>query len=326
MGQYGSGGTGRKTSNTEAPVPSGLPNDEAEFRFRQAASTKPIPEDGMGLTLGISPCPNDTYIFAGLIEGRVSLPQGAGPLSTHFADVEELNALAREGRLDVTKLSVAAVAEILDEYVVLNAGGALGRGYGPLLVAGAGVSPEELREAEIAIPGALTTANLLLSLNGGFAGPRKELVFDEIMPALVRGEYAAGVIIHESRFTYPDHGLSLVLDLGAWWEEHTGAPIPLGVIAAKRSLGEAAIRRIDGLIRASLEDANADPLPARPFIRSHAREMDEAVLARHIAAFVNEFSLDLGTEGRLAVERLVSHAAVTRGVTLPAKPMFASKE
>ena len=279
----------------------------------------------MNLTLGISPCPNDTYIFAGLVEGRVPLPEGMGPLSVRYADVEELNGLARRGSLDVTKLSVAAVADILDEYVILNAGGALGRGYGPLLVAREKVSPADLRETEIAVPGILTTANLLLSLHGGFSGPRKELVFDTIMPALVRGAYAAGVIIHESRFTYPDHGLSLALDLGAWWEETTGAPIPLGVIAARRSLGDETLRRIDGLIRSSLNDANADPAPARPFIRAHAQEMDETVLARHIAAFVNEFSLNLGDEGRFAVEQLVARAAAIRGLTLPDKPMFMSR-
>lgn len=278
----------------------------------------------MPLRLGISPCPNDTYIFSALIEGRVAMPGDLGPLETRYADVEELNTLARKGTLDVTKLSVAAVADILDEYVILDAGGALGRGYGPLLVAPHAASPEDLREAEIVVPGGRTTANLLLSLHGGFAGPRRELVFDEIMPALAGGKFAAGVIIHESRFTYADHGLSLVLDLGAWWEETTGAPIPLGVIAARRSLGAERIRRIDALIRASLENANADPEPGKPFIRSRAQEMDEAVLARHIAAFVNEFSLALGEEGRLAVKRLVAKAAELRGIKLPDEPFFAS--
>ncbi len=278
----------------------------------------------MALRLGISPCPNDTYIFSALVEGRVPVPGDLGPLSVHFADVEELNAMAREGRLDVTKLSVAAVADILDDYAVLNAGGALGRGCGPLLVASREASAEDLRDAAIAIPGARTTANLLLSLHGGFRGPRRELVFDEIMPAMERGEYEAGVLIHEGRFTYADHGLSLVLDLGEWWERTTGAPIPLGVIAARRSLGERSLRRIDALIRASLENANADPAAGGRFIRSHAQEMDEGVLAKHIAAFVNGFSLDLGEEGRFAVERLVTRAAGLRGVGLPGgMPMFA---
>jgi 1,4-dihydroxy-6-naphthoate synthase len=280
----------------------------------------------MALRLGISPCPNDTYIFSALVEGRVPLPEDLGPLVTRFADVEELNVLAGEGRLDVTKLSAAAAAGVLGEYALLHSGGALGRGCGPLLVASRPASPGDLRDAAIAVPGRRTTANTLLSLHGAFAGPRHELVFDAIMPALVRGEYAAGVIIHESRFTYAQHGLHLVLDLGAWWEETTGAPIPLGVIAARRSLGDDALRRISACIRASLENARADPAAGRAFIRSHAREMDEAVLARHIAAFVNEFSLDMGEEGRLAVERLVTKAAELRGAPLPAgKPLFAPR-
>lgn len=280
----------------------------------------------MALQLGISPCPNDTYIFSALVEGRVPLPEYLGPLVTRFADVEELNALAREGSLDVTKVSVAAVADILDEYAVLHSGGALGRGYGPLLVASRPASPEDLRDAVIAVPGARTTANTLLSLHGAFAGPRRELIFDAIMPALTRGEYAAGVIIHESRFTYAAHGLHLVLDLGEWWEQTTGAPIPLGVIVARRSLGDDALRRITACIRASLNAANADPAAGRDFVRSHAQEMDEAVLAKHIAAFVNEFSLDLGDEGRFAVERLVTKAADLRGARLPqGKPMFAPR-
>lgn len=280
----------------------------------------------MALHLGISPCPNDTYIFAALVEGRLALPDDMGPLVTHFADVEELNALARQGRLDVTKVSAAAVASITDEYAVLHAGGALGRGCGPLLVATRPARVEDLHKAPIAIPGAATTANALLSLHGGFAGPRRELMFDAIMPALLAGEYPAGVIIHESRFTYASHGLHLVLDLGAWWEQATGAPIPLGVIVARRSLGEKTLRRLSTSIRQSLEAANADPAAGADFIRAHAKEMDEAVLARHIATFVNEFSLDLGEEGCLAIERLTRSAASLLGISPPeGKALFAPR-
>lgn len=276
----------------------------------------------MALQLGISPCPNDTYIFSALIEGRVAVPDSLGPVSAHFADVEELNAMAKRGLLDVTKLSASAVADVLEDYVILNAGGALGRGCGPLLVARDRVVPADLADAPIAVPGLLTTANLLLSLHGGFRGPREERVFDAIMPAVADGEFAAGVIIHEGRFTYAKRGLHLVLDLGAWWEGAVNAPLPLGVIAAKRSLGEAALRRIDALIRASLENANAAPEAGKIFIRSHAQEMEDDVLARHIATFVNEFSLDLGTEGRAAVEALVRRAARLRGTALPNLPLF----
>lgn len=277
----------------------------------------------MALQLGISPCPNDTFIFSAIVEGRIAVPEDLGPLSTHFADVEELNGLAKQGRLDVTKLSAAVAADVLDEYVILNAGSAVGRGCGPLLAAPEAVSAHDLRDASIATPGFFTTANLLLSLHGGFKGPRKELVFDEIMPALARKEYAAGVIIHEGRFTYEARGLHLALDLGAWWEETTSSPLPLGVIAAKRSLGEDALRRIDALIRAGLARAYASPDEGRAFIRSHAQEMDEAVLAKHIQTFVNEFSFDLGEEGRRAVREMTERAAALRGRRLPDLPMFA---
>lgn len=283
----------------------------------------------MRLSLGLSPCPNDTYIFSALIQGRSPLPAGAAAVDPYFADVEELNTLAKLGRLDVTKVSAAVIPDILDEYVVLHSGGALGRGCGPLLVAPSPANPgprdpEAFRKALIAVPGFLTTANLLLSLTGMFTGPREERIFDAIMPALEKGEFDAGVIIHESRFTYEDHGLSLVLDLGAWWEETTGAPVPLGVIVAKRSLGDAAVRAVDTAVRLSLERANALPDEGMAFIREHAREMDDAVLRRHIAMFVNEFSLALGDEGKNAVTELVARAAPRREVSrAAAQPVFA---
>lgn len=277
----------------------------------------------MGLSLGISPCPNDTYIFSALIEGRVPVPRDIGPWEPHFADVEELNVLAKDGMLDVTKLSASAAAGVLDEYVILDAGGALGCGCGPLLVAAQPLTEKDLSIAPIAVPGALTTANLLLSLHGGFSGPRHEKVFDEIIPAVVSGECVAGLIIHESRFTYAAHGLHLVADLGGWWEKATSAPIPLGVIAAKRSLGYSVLSRIESLIRQSLERANANPGEGRAFIRSHAQEMDDVVLEQHIAMFVNEYSLRLGPSGRDAVERLLRHAARIRNIHLPeGRPVF----
>jgi 1,4-dihydroxy-6-naphthoate synthase len=287
------------------------------------SSVNPVP----CLTLGLSPCPNDTYIFSSLIEGRSPLPQGVSAITPHFADVEELNALAKKGRLDVSKVSASAVADVLDEYVVLNSGGALGRGCGPLLVAPdsstAGAGPEAFRTSSIVVPGLLTTANLLLTLTGMFTGPREERIFDAIMPALENREFDAGVIIHESRFTYEDHGHSLVLDLGKWWEDTTGTPIPLGVIVAKRSLGEPVIRAVDAAIRQSLVRTNEQPGEGMPFIRERAQEMDDDVLHRHIAMFVNEFSLSLGEEGRSAVAELVARAAKQWNLPRNDKPIFA---
>ena len=274
-------------------------------------------------SLGISPCPNDTYIFEALIHGR---SPAAFDTNLHIADVEELNALARQGRLAVTKLSMAAAAHILDRYVLLNAGAALGRGCGPLVVSRRELSAEERRTARIAIPGRMTTANLLLSLAGQFSGPRTEMIFDQVMPTVERGEADLGVIIHEGRFTYADRGLRLVLDLGQWWEQATGMPLPLGVIAARRDLGLETILRVEEAIRQSLLHARAHPEDGRAFIRAHAQEMDETVMASHIATFVNDYSLDLGDDGRKAVEALLEAAAKEAGISLPALPFFAGRE
>ena len=273
-------------------------------------------------SLGISPCPNDTYIFEALIHGRSPAPFDT---SVHIADVEELNALARQGRLAVTKLSMAAAAHILDRYVLLNSGAALGRGCGPLVVSRRELSAEERRTARIAIPGRMTTANLLLSLTGYFGGPRAEMIFDQVMPAVERGEAELGVIIHEGRFTYAGRGLRLVLDLGQWWEENTGMPLPLGVIAARRDLGMETILRVEEAIRQSLLHARAHPEDGRAFIRAHAQEMDEAVMASHIATFVNDYSLDLGHDGRKAMETLLEAAAKEAGISLPPLPFFTGK-
>ena len=274
-------------------------------------------------SLGISPCPNDTYIFEALIHGRSPAPFD---VSLFMADVEELNAAARQGRLAVTKLSMAAAAYILDRYVLLNAGAALGRGCGPLVVSRRELSADECRSARIAIPGRMTTANLLLSLTGRFDGPREEMVFDQVMPAVERGRAELGVIIHEGRFTYADRGLRLVLDLGQWWEETTRMPLPLGVIAARRDLGQQAILEVEEAIRQSLLHARAHPEAGRAFIRAHAQEMDEKVMASHIATFVNDYSLDLGEEGRRAMESLLQAAAREAGISLPPLPVFAERE
>lgn len=274
-------------------------------------------------SLGISPCPNDTYIFEALIHGRVLT---SFDTSVHIADVEELNALACQGRLAVTKLSMAAAARILDRYVLLNAGAALGRGCGPLVVSRRELAVEERRTARIAIPGRMTTANLLLSLTGQFSGSRTEMIFDQVMPAVERGEADLGVIIHEGRFTYADRGLRLVLDLGQWWEQTTGMPLPLGVIAARRDLGLETILRVEEAIRQSLLHARAHPEDGRAFIRGHAQEMDESVMANHIATFVNDYSLTLGADGRKAMETLLEAAAKEEGISLPSLPFFAGAE
>lgn len=261
----------------------------------------------MTLTLGYSPCPNDTFIFDALVHGRIDT--GGLRFQERLEDVETLNRLAAEAVLDVTKVSYCAVPYLLDEYVLLRSGGALGRGCGPLLVAREGVEVSDLRTGRIAIPGRNTTANLLLRLWNPELLLGAERVYSDIMPAVARGEMDAGLIIHESRFTYPEHGLRKLLDLGEWWETETGLPIPLGGIVARRSLGQDTIRQVEDAIRRSVEYAFAAPEASRSYVREHAQEMDEMVMHEHIALYVNTFSIDLGAEGERAARELLSRAA-----------------
>jgi 1,4-dihydroxy-6-naphthoate synthase len=267
----------------------------------------PPMEHPQPLEIGFSPCPNDTFAFHALAHGVVRAP--GETFRPVLADVEELNRRASRGALAVTKVSYGAVPALLDRYVLLRSGGALGRGCGPLLVAREPIPRGELGRLRIAIPGRATTANLLLRLFAPDAAPGVERVYSEIMPAVARGEVDAGLIIHESRFTYPDHGLVSVADLGAWWERATGTPIPLGGIAALRSLGEPRLRAIEAAIRDSVLHALGHPEASRAFVRAHAQEMDEEVARRHIALYVNDFSVDVGAAGEGAVRELFRRAA-----------------
>ncbi|WP_417911770.1 1,4-dihydroxy-6-naphthoate synthase [Candidatus Electronema sp. TJ] len=254
------------------------------------------------LTLGFSPCPNDTFIFCALAQGRIPLAHArfATPL---LEDVETLNNWAMQGRLDVTKLSVHALGHVLDRYTLLEAGAALGRGCGPLLVtAKAGGDPAAWT---VAIPGQHTTAALLLRLFLRQPCRTAVMRFDQIMDAVLAGQADAGVIIHESRFTYQAKGLRCVQDLGAWWEEETGLPIPLGGIAARRSFSADLIEDIEKAVEASIHQAQADPAACLPYIRQHAQELDDTVIAAHVSLYVNDFSLRLGEEGRAAVHELL---------------------
>jgi 1,4-dihydroxy-6-naphthoate synthase len=258
------------------------------------------------LTLGFSPCPNDTYIFHALVSGRVSLP--GITFRERLEDVETLNRLALGGELDVTKISFHLLGHIREEYVLLSAGAALGRGCGPLLVSRGEVSPSSLRGKPVAVPGRYTTAALLLRLFDPALDNLVYLPFHRIMPAVVSGEVAAGVIIHESRFTFPSFGLTQLVDLGEWWERDSGQPIPLGGIVARRSLGADTVTRISDAIRASIDAARTDPAAALPYIRAHSQEMSDEVCAAHIGLYVNDFSRDLGEEGRRAVRVLMERA------------------
>ena len=252
------------------------------------------------LSIGFSPCPNDTFIFHALMHGLVADPQLSFSKEI-LADVETLNEWALEGRLDVSKVSFHAFGHILDDYVLLDAGSALGLGCGPLLVAGKPLTNADLERGKIAIPGNYTTAVMLLRL---FAPQCDNLVvmsFEQIMPAIIAGEVDAGVIIHESRFTYPQYGLHLIQDLGQWWEEVSGHPIPLGGIVAKRSLGEEKIAIIQRLIRDSVRWAFSNPESSRDYIKQHAQEMDAQVTREHIKLYVNSSSEHLENEDVMAI-------------------------
>jgi 1,4-dihydroxy-6-naphthoate synthase len=262
------------------------------------------------LTLGISPCPNDTYIFEAWINGR--LGPDAPAVAARLEDIDTLNRLALKGALDVVKVSFFAYGLLRARYRLLQTGGAMGRGCGPLLVSrNKGLTRHDLTRgrAQVAVPGGLTTAHLLLRLYAPGLQSVHTMPFDRIMPAVSRGEFDAGVIIHEGRFTYPDYGLHMLCDLGAWWERETGHPVPLGCIAARRSLAPGMIARLERTIRSSLLHARAHPDEARGYIRSHAQETDEQVIARHIELYVNHFTEDYGDEGRAAIACLMERAS-----------------
>lgn len=231
-------------------------------------------------------------------------------------DVETLNSMALSGQLDVTKVSFGVITQVLDDYCLLRSGGALGRGCGPLVVSKGGESPfssgsiKALRGKKIAIPGVNTTAYLLLRLFDPALGENAvPMAFDLIMDAVKEGEVDAGLIIHEGRFTYKDHGLSELIDLGQWWEQLTGKPIPLGGIIAKRSLGRETLIKIEVLINKSLSYALKHPEASVEYIKEHSQELSETVIRDHIGLYVNDFSLELGPEGEGAVQELLSMAS-----------------
>lgn len=265
------------------------------------------------MQLGYSFCPNDTFIFHALTHGLVP---GAPPVREVLEDVETLNGWAVEGKLELTKVSYAAYFRVLPHYVALRSGGALGRGVGPLLVALPGRLVGD--GGRVLTPGPMTTSHMLLAM----ARPDLTLIslrYDQIVPALLRGDAEGGVLIHESRFTFSEHGLEQRLDLGAWWEEDTGLPLPLGAILARRDLGRERILQLQDGVRRSLEMAWEDPRASRDYIRRHAHELSDEVVQRHIETFVNALSADVGEEGERAVRELFRRSG---GVLPPGEDLF----
>ena len=268
----------------------------------------------MELTLGFSPCPNDTFIFDALIHGKIDT-EGLS-FKVFFDDVETLNQKALRGELDITKLSFHALAYVATQYALLDAGSALGFGVGPLLIC----KKENLErinsqlatqnpQLKTGIPGKYTTANFLLGVAYPQLTDKREMVFSAIEDALINNEIDLGLIIHENRFTYQAKGLHKVIDLGAYWEGHSGCAIPLGGIVVNRNLPLEIQQKVNRLVRKSVEFAFANPTSGIEFIRQHAQAMDEEVMYKHIELYVNQYSVDLGIDGRKAIDTLFEAAA-----------------
>lgn len=271
------------------------------------------------LRLAFSPCPNDTFIFHAWTHGLIP---DAPEVRVSFADVDVTNTAAERGEFDVVKVSYAALPWLLDGYRLLPCGGALGRGCGPLVLARPDRWPAaidgDLTGARIAVPGERTTAYLLMRLWAQGQAPASiEVVnFADIMPGVAAGRFDAGLVIHEARFTYPSYGLTALVDLGQWWEDSTGHPIPLGAILARRELDADQLTRV---VRASVAHAFAHPADSASFVAEHAAELDPDVQQQHIALYVNEFSLDLGPAGYAAITELLGRAAAA-GLVPPIDP------
>ncbi|NVM64979.1 1,4-dihydroxy-6-naphthoate synthase [Mucilaginibacter sp. SG538B] len=277
----------------------------------------------MKLTLGFSPCPNDTFIFDALIHHKIDT-EGL-EFEVFYDDVETLNQKAFRGELDITKLSYHAFAYVTDKYVLLDSGSALGFGVGPLLISNLEISISDLeknlihdpksgsRNPLIGIPGKYTTANFLLGLAFPEATNKQVMVFSEIEDALLDNRIDIGLIIHENRFTYQDKGLKKIIDLGDYWEKRTGCAIPLGGIVANRNLPLDVQHKINRVLRKSVEFAFANPKSGLAFIKQHAQEMSEEVMYKHIELYVNQYSIELGEEGRKAIN-LMFDTALEKGI------------
>ncbi len=260
----------------------------------------------MKLTLGFSPCPNDTFIFDAMVNGKIDT-KGI-EFEYVLEDVETLNRWAEEGRLDITKLSYNTFLHVVNNYALLHSGSALGNGVGPMLISKAPLDLANIDQYKIAIPGINTTANLLLTLAFPQAKDRSEVLFSEIEAAVLNGTFDAGLIIHESRFTYAQKGLVKLIDLGDWWEQMTGAAIPLGGIAARRSFDKELCATIDSIIKESVQYSWNNYPALAPFVKEHSQEMEEDVMRKHIDLYVNEYTSDLGETGRKAISTLFEKA------------------
>lgn len=275
------------------------------------------------LTLGFSPCPNDTFIFDAMVHQKIDT-EGL-EFEVVLGDVEELNDKAFKQKLDITKLSYHAMAFCLDHYQLLHSGSALGSGVGPLLIAREDLNAEQINTGKIAIPGKYTTANFLLSMAYPNAKNKQEVLFSEIEKMVLNSTVDAGLIIHENRFTYAEKGLKKIIDLGDFWEKESGGLIPLGGIVIRRSFDTELQQKVNRVLRRSIEFAAENPNASLGYVRQHAQEMDEGVTQQHINLYVNDYSVDLGEKGRAAVENLFSVAIEKNVIKEITQPIFVEK-
>ena len=262
--------------------------------------------------LAFSPCPNDTFVFGAMVHGLVN-SEGLR-FDYRMEDVETLNTMALSGRGEVVKVSYHAYLYLSEKYALLDSGSALGFGNGPLLISKKPCSPDDLQAMTVAIPCKYTTANLLLKLALPGVRMKRIMVFSRIEDAILEGEADAGVIIHENRFTFEKKGLVKIMDLGEYWEQQTGLPVPFGGIVAKKSLGYETIGKLNRVLHRSVEFAMQNPGSVMEFVRCNAREMDEEVMMKHIRLYVNQHTLDLGPEGKKAVHELIRRSGAVRDI------------
>ena len=273
------------------------------------------------LSLGFSPSPNDTHIFHALVHGQIPDAPRFEPV---VRDIEALNHLALRGELDVVKVSFHAFGHVRNQYGLLHSGGAMGWACGPLLVAREWVDPEELGRGQIAIPGRLTSAALMAQLSDARIRNLRVLPYHQIMPAVRSGAVAAGVIIHESRFTFPDYGLHRIVDLGEWWEQTTGCPIPLAVIAVRRDLDPELLDQVEQAVSRSVQRAREHRSISREYVRRHAKEMSEEVIEAQIDLYVNDYTADYGSAGQASIREMMGRAEAG-GLAVPCDmPLFAN--
>lgn len=276
----------------------------------------------MQLKLGFSTCPNDTFMFDAMVNGRIDT-EGLSFL-LELGDIEKLNQLAVAAEFDILKISYAAYPTVTHNYQILNSGSALGYANGPLLVSKVKIYPDEVNDLHIAIPGSNTTANLLLSIAYPDVKKRSEYLFSDIEEVVLSGEADAGLLIHENRFTYEERGLQKIIDLGTWWEDQTHLPIPLGGIMIKRSLPQQIKHSVERVLRSSVQFAMQNPAAGLNFIKHHAQSMKDEVVQKHIQLYVNDFSLDLSEKGRQAIDKLFEQAFVSRKINNLTQPIFAN--